>query len=74
MENVGATTFSEDLLKPANEMTDVVRFRLAYLALHELAHSWFGDLVTMRWWNDLWLKERFADYMSAICMAESPDL
>ena len=39
--------------------------------LHEMAHMWFGDLVTMRWWDDLWLKESFADYMGAAASAEA---
>ena len=45
-----------------------------YVALHELAHMWFGDLVTMQWWNDLWLKESFADYLGVTNLLENPAL
>ena len=38
--------------------------------MHELAHMWFGDLITMEWWNDTWLKESFADAVAAMCLAE----
>ena len=48
-----------------------MKMRLANVALHELSHMWFGDLVTMEWWNDLWLKESFADYFGATNLLEN---
>ncbi len=52
-------------------MTDAAYERRADTILHELAHMWFGDLVTMRWWDDLWLNESFADTRASLCQAEA---
>ncbi|MBS1672386.1 MAG: aminopeptidase N [Actinobacteria bacterium] len=64
MENPGLVTFTESYL-PRGAATRAQRQARANTILHEMAHMWFGDLVTMRWWDDLWLKESFADYMGA---------
>ncbi|SPT49331.1 aminopeptidase N [Actinomadura madurae] len=70
MENAGCVTFLEDYVF-RSRVTDAAYERRAETILHEMAHMWFGDLVTMRWWDDLWLNESFATYMSVLCMAEA---
>ncbi|MFQ5381701.1 MAG: M1 family aminopeptidase, partial [Dehalococcoidia bacterium] len=67
MENVGCVTFNE-MMVHREPPTENQRRRRAEVILHEMAHMWFGDLVTMRWWNDLWLNESFATYMAYLSM------
>ena len=69
MENPGAITYVESYVF-RSEVSDAIRERRDLTILHELAHMWFGDLVTMRWWDDLWLNESFAEYASTLASAE----
>ncbi|MFP5023338.1 aminopeptidase N [Pseudonocardia phyllosphaerae] len=68
MENAGAVTFLEDYVF-RSRVTRTAYERRAETILHEMAHMWFGDLVTMRWWDDLWLNESFATWASVLCQA-----
>ncbi|MDG3011329.1 aminopeptidase N [Rhodococcus sp. D2-41] len=72
MENPGCVTFTESYVF-RGKATAAQHQRRANTILHEMAHMWFGDLVTMRWWDDLWLKESFADYMGALACAEATE-
>ncbi|MCV2396241.1 aminopeptidase N [Actinotalea sp. M2MS4P-6] len=69
MENAGAVTFLENYVF-RSKVPEATVERRAVTILHELAHMWFGDLVTMRWWDDLWLNESFAEYVSHLATAE----
>ncbi|ACF45703.1 aminopeptidase N [Prosthecochloris aestuarii DSM 271] len=69
MENVGCVTFSEHYIF-RNKKLYSEHLNRANTITHEMVHMWFGDLVTMKWWNDLWLNESFADYLSYFAMSK----
>jgi aminopeptidase N len=71
MENVGCVTFHEDVLIFRSKVTERNYISRATTIHHEMAHMWFGDLVTMKWWQDLWLNESFAEWASYMSVGES---
>ncbi len=70
MENSGAVTFLENLLVFRSKVTERMYEQRANTILHEMAHMWFGNMVTMQWWDDLWLNESFAEWSSHLACAE----
>ena len=70
MENPGCVTFREEFIF-RGKVTQASYERRANVILHEMAHMWFGDLVTMRWWDDLWLNESFATYMATHALSQA---
>ena len=72
MENAGCVTFLEDYVF-RSRVTRYFYERRAETLLHEMAHMWFGDLVTMRWWDDLWLNESFATWAAVFSQAEATE-
>lgn len=70
MENVGCSALAERMIKPKDQVTDDSTNFFNRVTVHELAHSWFGDYVSIEWWDSVWLKESFADYCAGTCAAE----
>ncbi len=70
MENPGLVAFRDDFVY-RSAVTDTERQTRAMVIAHEMAHMWFGDLVTLKWWDDIWLNESFAEYMGYQTTAEA---
>ena len=74
MENVGCVTYNEAYLFRGEAITIGKKVSFTITNTHELGHMWFGNLITMKWWNDLWLNESFATFMSVLIVSKSPGL
>jgi aminopeptidase N len=73
MENIGVVTYREDLLVFRSRVTERMLLNRANVILHEMAHMWFGNMVTMSWWDDLWLNESFAEWTSYLALGEATE-
>ncbi|HET8616403.1 MAG TPA: aminopeptidase N [Actinomycetales bacterium] len=73
MENPGLVTFRDEHYLRRGTTTQADREQMAGVQLHEMAHMWFGDLVTMRWWDDLWLNESFAEYLAHRALVDATE-
>ena len=73
MENVGAVTFKEELFVYRSRVTERLYKYRANTILHEMSHMWFGNMVTMQWWNDVWLNESFAEWASYTATQEATE-
>lgn len=74
MENVGCITYRDELVEREEKFSPYKQEAIFCIILHELSHMWFGNLVTMKWWDDLWLNESFANFISYLCMDEAKGL
>lgn len=74
MENVGLVTYNDMYITRGEKFTRVKQENIFNTILHEISHMWFGNLVTMKWWDDLWLNESFANMISYMCMEEAEGL
>jgi len=71
MENVGCITYNDDFIQRDENFTRFKKENIFNTIAHEISHQWFGNLVTMKWWDDLWLNESFANMISYMAMDEA---
>jgi len=70
MENVGLITYRDQFIQRDEFFTEQKKQYTRMVILHEVSHMWFGNLVTMKWWDDLWLNESFANFVSYLSLDE----
>jgi len=74
MENVGCVIYTENYIERDEVFTKDKKQGVLVTLLHEISHMWFGNLVTMKWWDDLWLNESFANFISYLCLDKAKGL